>query len=190
MPDPRDTGVTDMELITRFRLGDEAAFETLVTRHREVAYRVARRLAGRHAEADDLVQEAFLRAYRSLSSFRGESLFRTWLVRILMNLAVNSRKGRLQPGGPADLEAQPGKETGALEVTLRHQVRRAVDGLPPRQKQVLILKVYEGLKFAEVAEAAGMSVGTAKATFFQAVRRLRSRLDATPMPATSGEVES
>lgn len=65
---------------------------------------------------------------------------------------------------------------------LRGQVRQAVQCLPPRQRQVLILKIYEGLKFVEIAAAAGMSVGTAKATFFQAVRRLRQRLGVRPDP--------
>lgn len=190
MPDHRDTGFTDEELVARFRIGDEAAFETLVTRHREVVYRIARRLAGRHAEADDLVQEAFLRAYRSLSSFRGESRFRTWLVRIMMNLAINARQGGLRTVADGHLDAHPAPQCSAVELTLRSQVRRAVEDLPPRQKQVLVLKVYEGLKFVEIAEAAGMSVGTAKATFFHAVRRLRARLDAAPGPEGGGEAES
>src|SRR5580765_1475488 len=175
MPGNLGPADTDERLVERFKRGDESAFEELVRRHRERVYRAAWRVAGDHAEADDLAQESFLRAYRSLAGFRGESRFLTWMMRILMNLAL-SRRGSRRATVPLEEAGHAGTEEGAGESALRRQVREAVERLPPRQRQVLVLKVYEGMKFTEVAEVMEISVGTAKATFFQAVRGLRRRL--------------
>jgi len=183
MPETIEAMTTDEDLVARFQHGDEAAFDDLVRRHRAMVYRVAWRLIGSHAEADDLAQEAFVRAYRALGGFRRESLFKTWLVRIVTNLTLTRRQSR-RPSVP--IEAVRGLESGGMpaeRLVLRGEVRKAVDRLPRRQRQVLLLKVYEGLKFVEIAEVAGMSVGTAKATFFQAVRGLRSRLGLENPPA-------
>ncbi len=166
----------DERLVARFRKGEAAAFDALVVRHRAGIYRLAYRLLGTHEDADDLAQEAFLRAYRSLARFRGESSFRTWMTRILINLAINARRSR-RPTAPLD-EAVTATSSAAegTEATLRSQVRHAVGQLPRRQRQILMLKVYGEMKFSEVASAAGISIGTAKATFFQAVQALRGRL--------------
>jgi RNA polymerase sigma-70 factor (ECF subfamily) len=153
-----------------------------------MVYRVARRMSGSHEEADDLSQEAFLRAYRSLPRFRGESMFRTWVVRIVLNLALNRRPRHRSPVPLEQVGPGLASAPEAFEATLRDQVRRAVLTLPPRQRQVLLLKAYEGLKFVEIAEMAGMSVGTAKATFFQAVRGLRGRLGGDRSGPGRGEV--
>ncbi len=168
---------SDETLVSRFQRGDASAFDELVTRHRRAVYRLAYRLLGSHEDADDVSQEAFLRAYRGLGRFRGESSFRTWVVRIVLNLARSARRSRrvFLPFEHAGELLQPGDPQ---EASLRQQVRRAVERLPFRQRQVLVLKVYEGMKFVEIAQAARMSVGTAKATFFQAVRNLRKRLGA------------
>jgi RNA polymerase sigma-70 factor (ECF subfamily) len=179
MPGTLEAADIDERLVERFKRGDEAAFEELVHRHRERIYRAAWRVAGDHAEADDLAQESFLRAYRSLSGFRGESRFLTWMMRILMNLAL-SRRGSRRFTVPLEEARHVGMGEGAGESALRRQVREAVGRLPSRQRQVLLLKVYEQMKFTEVAEAMGISVGTAKATFFQAVRGLRKRLGVRP----------
>lgn len=179
MPETPEAADTDARLVERFRSGDERAFDELVHRHRQAVYRVAWRLTGNHADADDLAQEAFVRACRSLAGFRGESQFRTWMVRIVMNLAFSKRSGH-RPFVPLTEATGVPATGGAPEATLRGQVRRAVGSLPPRQRQVLVLKVYEGLKFIEIAGLTGISVGTAKATFFQAVRGLQARLGLPP----------
>lgn len=191
-PGPPDD---DARLVARFQEGDESAFEELVLRHRRAAYRLAFRLAGGHAEADDLAQEAFVRAYRGLRRFRGEARFGTWLTRIVVNLAIDARAARRPvlpleavtgAGGAGPASASAG---GPPEAALRRQVRQAVRRLAPRQMQVVMLKVYEGMTFAEVARAAGISVGAAKATFFQAVRNLKDRLRTPPL-APSGKEEA
>jgi RNA polymerase sigma-70 factor, ECF subfamily len=165
----------DGRLVARFLQGEESAFDELVLRHRLRVYRLAYRLLGNHSEADDVSQEAFLRAYRGLPGFRGEATFRTWITRIVLNLAQRARHARLATVSIEESAVQGG-HAAAQDAVLKHEVRSAVSGLPPRQRQVLVLKVYEGMKFVEIAQAADMSVGTAKATFFQAVRNLRARL--------------
>ncbi|MBI4168896.1 MAG: RNA polymerase sigma factor [Acidobacteria bacterium] len=170
---------SDGSLVARFQGGDESAFDELVVRHRQTVYRLAYRLMGSHEDADDLSQEAFMKAYRGLRGFRGEAAFRTWVTRIVVNLALNARQAR-RAAVPLEAAADLRSEATGTEATLRSQVKGAVGDLPPRQRQVLRLKVYGGLKFSEIARAAGMSVGTAKATFFQAVRNLRVRLAGPP----------
>jgi RNA polymerase sigma-70 factor (ECF subfamily) len=169
-------------MVLRFQAGDEAAYDELVLRHRRPVYRLAYRLTGNHAEADDVSQEVFLRAFRGLRRFRGDASFLTWITRIVVNVAFNARQARRPEVPLEEAVAGPTPQPGAEAAMLRGQVRQAVQCLPPRQRQVLILKVYEGLKFVEIAAAAGMSVGTAKATFFQAVRRLRQRLGVRSQP--------
>jgi len=180
-----DRQQTDERLVARFLQGDESAFDELVVRHRQGVYRLAYRLLGSHEDADDVAQEAFLRAYRGLRGFRGEATFRTWLTRIAINLALGARRGRT-PSVPLEAVPERRHDANGPDTALKQQVRRAVGGLPRRQRQVLVLKVYEGMKFTEIAQVAGMSIGTAKATFFQAVRNLRSRL-APPAGAEGGE---
>jgi len=180
-PDRQDP---DGRLVARFLQGDGSAFDELVLRHRVAVYRLAYRLLGNHSEADDVSQEAFLRAYRALPRFRGDATFRTWITRIVLNLAQGARHARRATVSIEEASVAVGGPT-APDAALRREVRRAVCGLPPRQRQVLVLKVYEGMKFIEIAQAAGMSIGTAKATFFQAVRNLRARL--APRAGPSGE---
>jgi RNA polymerase sigma-70 factor (ECF subfamily) len=171
----QDRREDDSTLVARFLQGDRPAFDQLVLRHRLAVYRLAYRLLGNHEEADDVSQEAFLRAYRALPGFRGEATFRTWINRIAINLALNVRHSRMATVPIEEMTDPQGSPSGP-DAALKREVRRAVSGLPPRQRQVLVLKVYEGMKFSEIAQAAGMSIGTAKATFFHAVRNLRARL--------------
>jgi len=181
-PDRQDN---DERLVARFMQGDESAFDGLVARHRQGVYRTAYRLLGSHEEADDVSQEAFLRAYRALRRFRGDATFRTWITRIVINLALGVRRGRPTSVSLEDAP-EPRNDGDGPDSALKRQVRAAVGKLSPRQRQVLVLKVYEGMKFTEIARAAGMSIGTAKATFFQAVRNLRARL-APPAGVQDGE---
>jgi RNA polymerase sigma-70 factor (ECF subfamily) len=167
---------SDGELVALFQRGDGPAFDELVLRHRQAVYRLAYRLLGNHEEADDVSQEAFMRAYRALSGFRGAAAFRTWITRIAINVALSARQARIATVPIEQAQALKGDPSGP-DAALRSEVRQAVGGLPRRQRQVLVLRIYEEMKFAEIAQAAGMSIGTAKATFFQAVRNLRIRLE-------------
>jgi RNA polymerase sigma-70 factor, ECF subfamily len=176
-PDPNQR---DLELVRRFQAGDESAFDHLVEAHRGDVYRLAFRLLGNHADADDLAQEAFLRIYRSLGRFRGEASFRTWATRIVLNLVTDRRRelathrqSSLEALGPAEHPFELGVQDGYM----REQViRRAVGKLPRRQRETLILRVFQEMKFHEIAAVMGCTVGTAKANFFHALRGLRQRM--------------
>ena len=176
-PEPDDA------LITRFREdGDESAFEELVERHRRDVYHLAFRVAGNHEDANDLSQEAFVRVYRALPRFRGESSFKTWLYRIVLNLSLNHvRSARREREGRVDVDGVtlPVAAQG-LTLVLQGETRRILEGaiekLPPKQKKTLILKVFHELKYVEIARVMSCSVGTAKANFFHAVKSLKREM--------------
>ena len=178
---PPDRNERDLALVRRFQAGEEGAFDLLVEEHRREVYRLAHRLLGNHADADDLAQEAFLRVYRSLRGFRGESAFRTYLTRIVLNLAADRKRAR-GTGRLVSMDQIPERENPrAAEppeggLFREEALRRAVDLLPPRQRETLILRVFQEMKFREIARAMGCTVGTAKANFFHALKRLRERV--------------
>ncbi len=187
MERPAGAWPTDEELVRRFRGGDEGAFDQIVLRHRKDIYRVAYRITGDHAEADDLAQETFCRAYGSLREFRGEASLRTWLCRIVANLSLNvvcsarvawrdrttveelAESGRGGTTPPAAPEALMRRERDA-------RLKIAIEALPRKQRSTLLLRAFEGLPYGEIAQIMGCSVGTAKANFFHAVAFLRRRL--------------
>jgi len=171
----------DLALVRRFQAGDETAFEDLVREHRVEVYRLAHRLTGSHADADDLAQEAFLRVFRALPRFRGESAFRTWLIRVVLNLAADRTKSR-HPGRLVSLEEVPEavlprvSPDGNSDLLRRAVLDRAVSLLPPRQRETLILRIFQEMKFHEIAAVMGCTVGTAKANFFHAMKGLKGRV--------------
>ena len=174
----------ETRLAERFRDGDQAAFEEIVTRHRRTVYSVARRMLRSHEDADEAAQQAFVRAWRSRESFRGDAALRTWLTRIVLNVARTMRGSRWSRQVDADeegrLEALPdlaeGAEATVRRGQLRRRVRRAVSTLPPRQREVLLLKVFSEMTYREVAEVLGLSEGAVKAHLHQAVGNLRRHL--------------
>lgn len=182
---PADGTDPDARLIERSKGGDREAFDRIVERYRRDVYRIAYRMTTNHEDADDVAQETFLRAYRALGSFRGDASLKTWLFRIAMNLSINvgrSHAGRVSEGH--DLEALPDAraiegpagERRLLRSEEAARVRGAVAALPPRQKQVVLLRMYEELPFQEIAEVLDCPIGTAKANFFHAMNNLRKAL--------------
>jgi len=136
--------------------------------------------AGGHEDANDLAQETFLKAYRAIHRFRGDSAFSTWLYRIAVNSCLNFRSAR-RPA-PAPLAESIADAGAGADVTLERQdearrVRAAVSRLPDRQRATLILKVYQDLTHEEVAGVLGSSVGTVKANLFHALNNLRKLLE-------------
>jgi RNA polymerase sigma-70 factor, ECF subfamily len=171
----------DQALVQRFADGDPTAFDALVQKYRRQVYAVARRFTRNHEEADDLAQETFVRVYQNIGSFRQESSFRTWLLRITSNLALNVQKsGRIAKDSGAELDDtydlnQPALE-GILEAERQQALQRAIAQLPPKQRQTLLLKTYRDLTCEEVAAVMNCSVGTVKANVFNALKRLKSLL--------------
>ena len=170
----------DAALVARFLDGDEGAFTELVTKYRRQVYAIAWRFTHNHEEADDLAQETFVKAYQHLKSFRGESGFRTWLLRITTNLSINlknsGRVTRDSGEAPEDLQlsAEHDRPLEGLIAEHRHaSLYRAIARLPPKQKTTLLLKTFRHMSCEEVAKAMGCSVGTVKANTFNALKRLR-----------------
>lgn len=158
------------------RSGDREAFARLVEEHQRDVYRLCYRYVNDHHDASDLAQETFLRAFRSLGRFRGESRFSTWLYRIAVNACLNFRSRRRPPGEPLP-EALPGpggREAERLDREARaRKVRAAVARLPEKQRATVILKVFQELTHEQVAEVLGSTVGTVKANLFHGLRNLR-----------------
>lgn len=171
---------TDPELLGLFHNGEEQAFNELVRRHQERVYWVARRVLGTHEEADDIVQETFLRMYTGIGRFRGESSLSTWLYRIAMNLALNAlRKKRLRTVLRLDdLAAEPPSRSESADAPLLRKesdeaLRRAVEALPAKQKKVFVLRYFEELSYAEIAAILKKSEGGLKANYYHAIQKIQ-----------------
>ncbi|MBN8261653.1 MAG: sigma-70 family RNA polymerase sigma factor [Xanthomonadales bacterium] len=170
----------DAALARRAAAADIAAFEQLYRRHHARVHGVIARLVGQAgARAEDLVQEAFVRAWQALPAFRFESAVSTWLHRLAVNTALmelRSRRGR--PGMDDDedaLESVPIADT-AGNAMLGRDLERAVATLPPRARAVLVLHDVEGWKHEEIAAELGMAVGSSKAQLHRARHLLRERI--------------
>jgi RNA polymerase sigma-70 factor (ECF subfamily) len=172
----------DREAIEAAQGGDREAFDRLVERYQRDVYRLCYRYVNDHHDASDLAQEAFLKAYKAISRFRGDSAFSTWIYRIAVNTCLNFRAARKLPSEPlADDVPDRGRGVVArLEhEELSEQVRQAVSRLPEKQRATLILKIYHDLTHEEVAAILGSSVGTVKANLFHALGNLRKAMAAT-----------
>lgn len=178
-PDTANEGDEDAKLVERFVAGDRRAFDELVRRHQRALFYLALRYLKNDADAQDLTQRAFVRAFQGLEKLRGEASFRTWIYRILVNLALNHVRDhvRLSPVNEADepLVDAVGAERLALDQA-RRRLRRGLENLPKKQRVVVELRVYEELSFAEVAAIAGGSENAAKVNFHLALKRLRELL--------------
>ena len=170
----------DRELAERFRTGDRDAFDQIVRRHQKGVWRLVRRYLRNDADASDVTQQVFVRAFKGLVSFRGQSSVRSWLYRIGINCSLSwIRDHRHETASEiaedALTEAHPGPDRIAGNED-NAQLRAAIAQLPPKQKLVLELRVFDDLSFREVAELADCSENTAKVNFHYAVKRLRDIL--------------
>jgi RNA polymerase sigma-70 factor (ECF subfamily) len=171
----------DFSLVRAAGLGDAKAFEVLYRRHSRRVYGAVWRLCGGQiARAEDLVQEAFLRAWRALPNFRYESAFSTWLHRLAVNTAlmdIRSRSdGMDRETDDAALERVATFDTAGQRTRERIDLERAVATLPERARAVLVLYDIEGWKHEEIAAELGMAVGSSKAQLHRARNLLRTRL--------------
>ena len=165
------------DLISRAQSGDVDAFCLLVSGHQRVMYALALRFCSNHHDAEDLVQEVFLSAYRAIRSFRGESTFHTWLRRIMVNSFL-SHKRRKELSALSDVTEgagfpAAGADRTAFNNVVVQEIMQRLDEIPARQKLMFIMKHQEGLTCEEIAENFGTSVGTVKKTLFRVVDKLR-----------------
>lgn len=169
-------------LIQQARKGDPQAYRTLVERHMRQAYNLAFSFVNDHAGAEDIAQDAFVRAYRALPSFRGEAGFGTWLYRIVTNLSLNTLKQRrtltdrevAMETFPSSLD---GTEDSAHREDLRAHMERALHELPTLQRAVVILRHFDGLSTRQVSDILGCSEGTVKTHLFRGLKKLRAKLE-------------
>ncbi len=171
----------DRELVEACLDDHAEAFDVLVERHQRQVYQLCFRYVGNHEDAADLVQDTFVRVFKGLKGFKGQSAFTTWLYRIAVNVCLN-RVSRKAPA-PAALAGNDWLDPGAVRqdtVLLREEraaeVRAAIGQLPPKQRATLILRVYHDLPHEQIAAILGSSVGAAKANLFHALSNLKKLL--------------
>ena len=173
-------------LLARARAGDTQAFSILADRHQHQVFTLAMRLAGDHDLAADIAQEALLRAWRGIGSFRGDARFSSWLYRITVNVAwtaLNRRQRHRQSSLEVveNLAAQPSSlddpELALESANLRGRLRRALLQLPKRSRVVVVLRDVYGWSHAQIAEALDISVSASKVRLHRARKRLRAILD-------------
>jgi RNA polymerase sigma-70 factor (ECF subfamily) len=179
--------VTDVELVERARAGDHAAFGVLVERYQHVVVRAALAVVGRREEAEDVAQEALLRAFRHIDGFRGESSVKTWLLAITWRQALSHRRSiaaRLRrfvaaadDEQPFDAPAQGRLQDEVLaDRDFRRTVARVVRALPAKYREALMLSATGDHTFDEMSQALGIPAGTVKWRVSEARRMLRERL--------------
>ena len=179
----------DQSLIDACRRGQTEAFGVLVKRYQDRLYPTVLRLTGCAEDAQDLLQEAFLRAYQKLGHFQGESSFYTWVYRIAVNLALSGRRrrrpdsrsrGGLDGGGVGVESAADGRETDPslpLERAEREQViQNALNALAADHRAVVVLKEFDGLRYEQIGAILGIPVGTVRSRLHRARCELRQRL--------------
>ncbi|MBI4417566.1 MAG: sigma-70 family RNA polymerase sigma factor [Ignavibacteriales bacterium] len=171
--------MTDLELVDRFQKGDESAFNELVLRYKEKVYWTARRFLQNHDDADEVVQQSFLKAYVGLKNFRSDSGVFTWLYRIAVNTALNVlRKQRTKEFFRLDeltRESSPESDRPDEQYERKEEralIDEAVHQLPEKQRAVFVLRYYDQLSYEEIAVILKTSVGGLKANYFHAMRKI------------------
>jgi RNA polymerase sigma-70 factor (ECF subfamily) len=171
----------DHRLVEAFLTGRREAFDVIVERHRRHVYQLCYRFVGNHEDASDLAQDVFVRAFKGLRHFKGQSSLGTWLYRVGVNACLNRLATKRVETEP--IESSQHVDTRGvdpLEGVLRGEraaaVRVAIDRLPPKQRATLVLRVYQELTHEEIATVLGSSVGAVKANFFHALGNLRRLL--------------
>ena len=178
-------------LIHRAKQGDTGAFEQLVNQHSQFVYNLALRLLNDPQEAEDLTQEAFIRAWKALPRFREDARFTTWLYRIVTNLCYN-RMPRLKtefeaadPDEDVELPSGgPSIESSIMNAETKQYLHQAISALPENYKLLITLRHLQGLSYQEIADSTGLPLGTVKTGIFRARRQLKEVL----VPLLDGQI--
>jgi RNA polymerase sigma-70 factor (ECF subfamily) len=189
--------VETTSVLSRARQGDSEAFQILVERHGRAAFQVAWRITGNEQDAEDVVQESFIRAYRNLGGFESRAHFGTWLHRIVANCALDALRGRHTrlehfPGEPLGIAeavpaGDPGPERLAESSELGRRIATVMDELTPLERAAFALRHHEGRSIHEIGKTLGLGTSAAKHAVFRAVRKLRARLGPLHNTARAGE---
>jgi RNA polymerase sigma-70 factor (ECF subfamily) len=181
---------SDLAVVARVRAGDGDGFRLLVERHSRSVFRLAYRMTGNEQDAEDVVQETFLRAYRQLHRYESRASFGTWLYRIAANYAldlIRSRKHQFRGPSEAGAEASdpllsvpssdPGPDRVAFSGQVQQHVAEALDTLTPQERTAFVLRHFEGQSIDEISLALGIGGNAAKHSIFRAVQKLRKALE-------------
>ena len=200
LPTDGAASLSERELVQRARIGDGAAFRTIIQRNNRRLFRIARSILKNDSEAEDVVQEVYVRAFEHLSEFRGESALATWLARI----AINEAQGRLRrqrptvdldlldTGGdsmsqvipfPLNLNSNSDPERMAAQREVRRLMEQAIDDLPDAFRVVFVMRIVEGMSIEETASFLGLREETVKTRVHRARHLLRQALDVQLAPA-------
>lgn len=180
----------DQELVARAQAGDRRAFDLLVLKYQQKVAGLIGRYLRDPNEVQDVAQEAFIKAYRALGGFRGESAFYTWLYRIAINAAKNhlASRGRRPPRDDLEMEVAEQLESGGrlremgtpenhlLSEEIAQTVQKALDELPEDLRTAIVLRELEGLSYEEIAEAMDCPIGTVRSRIFRARDAIDKRL--------------
>jgi RNA polymerase sigma-70 factor (ECF subfamily) len=181
----------DAELVARVQQGDKKAFDLLVLKYQRKIMRLLSRMIRDSSEVEDVAQEAFIKAYRALPQFRGDSAFYTWLYRIAINTARNwlASSGR-RPSNPNALENEDGEtfnetdnlsdistpESMAASREIAETVNAAIEGLPEELRTAIVLREIEGMSYEDIAQSMGCPIGTVRSRIFRAREAVAARL--------------
>ena len=176
----------ESRIVQKVLKGDVNAFEKLVLEYEKNVYNIALRMTGNSEDASDMTQEAFIKAYNSLQSFRGDSKFSVWIYRIATNVCLDFLRSKSRrPTVSLSVEDNEGEEvqldvadeSQSPELLLdrqmtRESVRRGLETLTPEYRQILLLREIQGLSYDEISQALGLEVGTVKSRIFRARKKL------------------
>ena len=182
---------SDLVLVKRVQRGDKTAFDLLVRKYQHKVVKLVLRYVRNPAEAEDIAQEAFIKAYRALPQFRGDSAFYTWMYRIAINTAKNSLASRDRSPIRYDLDLNDPEESHSVQTKLqdpdtpegmalteeiRQIVNSAIDALPEELKTAIVLRELDGLSYEDIAAAMECPVGTVRSRIFRAREAIDKRL--------------
>ena len=185
-------GPQDLELVARSQAGDTQAFNELVTRYRSRAFAMTYNMVRNEQDAWDLAQDGFLKAWKSIGRFRGQSSFYTWLYRILMNVCIDWLRRKHIEGGtefddaiglsniaPGAMTAPRGELQPAAKISdqeIRTRIDAAIERLSVEHRTVIVMREIDGLEYSEIAGQVGCSIGTVMSRLFYARKKLQAML--------------
>ncbi len=176
----------ESRIVQKVLRGDVNAFEKLVLEYEKNIYNIALRMTGNSEDASDMTQEAFIKAYNSLQSFRGDSKFSVWIYRIATNVCLDFLRSKsrrptvslsVEDNEGEDVQLDVADESQSPELLLdrqmtRESVRRGLETLSPEYRQILLLREIQGLSYDEISQTLGLEVGTVKSRIFRARKKL------------------
>lgn len=171
--------MTDMALCDRAKSGDRKAFSELVLRHQQSLLRLCMRFTGSHDLAEDIVQEAFIKAYNKLGTFEGRSSFKSWLFQIAVNTAKNKLRTAKDSLSLDQIQISINEESDRMiqRNSVKEMLLDYVDQLPEKQKMALTMRVYDDLSFKEIAEIMDCPYDTAKANYRHGLMNIKKYLE-------------